>query len=132
MNCLNLGRLSGRGADQVQRPPLGIFLPPIFEPGFPVGLGGQQRACGQQEGRQSDQQTRRAIFDLHLGFSSGEAREVGVFVEGDCPNFRGHRPGTDAKRWSALVDENGTVPFDAASGAKRSGQPDRSKRRPAL
>ena len=22
---------------------------------------------------------------------------------GDCPNFRGHRPGTDAKRWSALV-----------------------------
>ena len=33
---------------------------------------------------------------------------------GDCPNFRGHRPGTDAKRWSALVGENGTVPFNGA------------------
>ena len=35
---------------------------------------------------------------------------------GDCPNFRGHRPGTDAKRWSAMVNENGTVPLDAAKG----------------
>ena len=29
---------------------------------------------------------------------------------GDCPNFRGHRPGT-TERWSALADENGTVPL---------------------
>jgi glycosyltransferase involved in cell wall biosynthesis len=31
----------------------------------------------------------------------------------DCPNFRGHRPGTAAQQWSAMVDENGTVPFIA-------------------
>ena len=29
---------------------------------------------------------------------------------GDCPNFRGHRPGTDAERWSAVVGENGDCP----------------------
>ena len=34
---------------------------------------------------------------------------------GDCPNFRGHRAGTDAQRWSAVVDENGTVPFHGAT-----------------
>ena len=37
---------------------------------------------------------------------------------GDCPNFRGHRPGTIG-RWSALVDENGTVPFSAADLVRR-------------
>jgi hypothetical protein len=31
--------------------------------------------------------------------------------KGDCTNFRGHRPGTAAQQWSAMVDENGTVPF---------------------
>jgi signal transduction histidine kinase len=32
---------------------------------------------------------------------------------GDGPNFRGHRPGTAAQQWSAMVDENGTVPLAA-------------------
>jgi len=36
---------------------------------------------------------------------------------GDCPNFRGHRPGTAAQQWSAMVDENGTVPFAAILAA---------------
>ena len=31
--------------------------------------------------------------------------------KGDCPNFRGHR-GHRRERWSAVVDENGTVPFN--------------------
>jgi hypothetical protein len=30
---------------------------------------------------------------------------------GGCPDFRGHRPGTTAKQWSAVVDENETVRF---------------------
>jgi SAM-dependent methyltransferase len=41
-------------------------------------------------------------------------------LPGDCPDFRGHRPGTiraplrsNGRRWSAVVDENGTVPFSA-------------------
>jgi hypothetical protein len=36
---------------------------------------------------------------------------------GDCPDFRGQRPGTAAKQRSAVVGENGTVPFAASSGA---------------
>ena len=44
-----------------------------------------------------------------------------VPIFGDCPNFRGHRAGTDAERWSAVVDENGTVPFSAAIFAGTAG-----------
>ena len=51
---------------------------------------------------------RRPTNQQHRGLLS-----VGVAPLGDCPNFRGHRAGTDAQRWSAVVDENGTVPFDA-------------------
>lgn len=36
--------------------------------------------------------------------------------QGDCPNFHGHQPGAIDRR-SALVDENRTVPFDAAAEA---------------
>ena len=39
-------------------------------------------------------------------------RHAKFLNRGDCPNFRGHRPGTDAERWSAMVGENGTVPFN--------------------
>jgi hypothetical protein len=38
---------------------------------------------------------------------------------GDCPDFRGHRAGTDAQRGSAVVDENGTVPFRVGRGRGR-------------
>ena len=36
---------------------------------------------------------------------------AGFRPTGDCPDFRGHRRGTAAKQWSAVVGENGTVPF---------------------
>jgi signal transduction histidine kinase len=48
------------------------------------------------------------IVRVHLE-SSGDGPNLES--SGDCPDFRGHRPGTAAQQWSAMVDENGTVPL---------------------
>jgi hypothetical protein len=37
----------------------------------------------------------------------------------DCPDFRGHRPGTAAQQWSAMVDENGAVLFAATLACEK-------------
>jgi succinyl-CoA synthetase beta subunit len=77
------------------------------------------------EGTEADQGC-RILAESGLNIISGTdladaaAKAVAAARPGDCPNFRGHRPGT-IDRWSAVVGENGTVPFNAGPAAEREG-----------